>query len=136
MFVIGPAVEVFALAHRHVTGRDRDIRVPTQVVGGVAARRNELQRLLFGRHALSTTFAVIHAVVVTVAEGKTTLGPLGMICHKVDIRRKERLVELMDLHANVGPPKECLDERSAIVKAHLYFNVSLSRMQTDAMHAL
>src|SRR6266849_681273 len=76
------------------------------------------------------------SIVVTVAEGKTTHGPLGMICHKADIRRKERLVELMDVHANVGPPKECLDERSAIVKAHLQFNVSPSRMQTDAMHAL
>src|SRR5262249_39800290 len=72
MLVIVARVEVFARANCHVTGGDRDIRVPTQVVGGVAARRNELRRLLFGGHALSTAFAVIHTVVVTVAEGKTT----------------------------------------------------------------
>ena len=59
-----------------------------------------------------------------------------MVEHSIDIRRKHRIIILVYHNSRIGPPKESLRERSAVIHLCLYFNVSLVRIKRESRHPL
>ncbi len=79
--------------------------------------------------------AVINAVVISRAKRVGAHRPLGMVGHVGSVRRKKRLILLVHPRGDVGPPEKSLNIGGAIVDADLEFDVTLARMQADAVHA-
>ncbi len=61
-------------------------------------------------------------------------GPARVVGHAMDIRREKALVSLVDARRDVGPPKERLDERGAVVRPHLQLDEGAAGMEADAVH--
>src|SRR4028119_159524 len=62
---------------------------------------------------------VIHPIVKTARDRVLGHGSLRMVGHVRNIRRKERLVSVVDVDGNVGPPEEGLHEGGAVEKTNL-----------------
>src|ERR1017187_7058636 len=92
--VIVPTKEIVTRLRYHIRRGHRDILVPSQV------------------HALG----VIDPVIETPGAGKFGDGTLGVIENIRHIRGEEGLVSFVHSNREVGPPEECLNEGSAIVK--------------------
>ena len=137
---LGPMVvaaeEILFRSHRHVRARSGNVRVPREVIWRITSRRNEIRRLLLEGHSFAAALGVVDSVVKALAERVFARGAFGVVGNVIDVGRKERLKEFVDVGGHVGPPQERLHERRAIIQSHLQFDVGPPRMQTDAVHAL
>ncbi len=78
-----------ACAHAHVRSRDRDVRIPREIIGGVGAVGLEVGGLVIRRNPPLRALGVIDSVVVSAAERKRAHRPLGMVGDKRHIWREK-----------------------------------------------
>src|SRR5690348_3430568 len=98
-------------------------------------RRHELPRNFRRWNSLASAFAIIHPVIKTLRQRVFAHRTPGVVGDVIDIRWKEALIRLMNARGDIRPPEEGLHKRRAIVRAHLQFQISAPRMQTDAVHS-
>src|SRR6201998_4082824 len=94
--VVVAAEEILARVGDHVARRNRDIRVPAQVIWGIRAVGHKIARHLVGRHAMQRTLAIGNAIVGSETVRKLRHRALGMIGDVTYIWREERLILLVN----------------------------------------
>ena len=67
---------------------------------------------------------IVHLVVGTGGDGEAAHGALAVVEHGVDVWWEYALVGIVHLNGGVGPPQECLRQRSAV--AHVALNLQIS----------
>ena len=77
---------------------------------------------------------VILLVIDSRSDGERGYITLAVVEHSIDVGREHRVVMVVHHHGGIGPPQEGLRERSAVIDLHLYFDISLARMEREALH--
>src|SRR5579883_1365623 len=133
--VIITAKKISARVSDHITGRDGNVRVPSQVVRRIGAIGNKMRRHLVHRHAMQGPLAVRYSVIRSLAVWELCDCPLGMIGDVAHVVGKEGLIVLVNARGQIGPPQEGLRVPRTIAESDLELEVSAPRTQADAMHA-
>src|SRR5258708_296714 len=127
--------KVFLGVRNHIACGHWDVRIPTQIVGGIRTIRYKVRRLLFLRNPMSCPLRVVDPVVASVTSWKFRDCALGVVGDKAHILRKERLILLVDARRNVRPPQECLRILGAVVEAHSKLEISLAWAKAQTVHS-